>query len=126
MTSNPWETPIAMLNTRCPGTTRNSRTMAAVALLDIMVEKEQQETEKVERGLSRLHVVMSSGSLPSLLVLWRSVEILEAWMPTRFPATPLMTGWKTAMSGNLMMTLLRIFPPILEMTMAARTGVQPL
>ena len=74
---------------------------------------------------------------------WRSVEILDACMPTRFPATPLITGWNTAMSGylvtevhilsnvtkmiipNLAMTLLRIFPPRLEITMAASTGLQP-
>ena len=29
------------------------------------------------------------------------MEILDAWMPTRFPATPLITGWNTAMSGYL-------------------------
>ena len=75
--------------------------------------------------------------------LWRSVEILDAWMPTRFPATPLITGWNTAMSGylgtevdilsdvttmiipHLAMTLLRIFPPRLEITIAAITGLQP-
>ena len=69
MTPNPWDIPIAKLKTRWPGTTRNRRTPAAVALLDIIVEKEQQVMEKVERGLSRLQVVMSSGSLPSLAVL---------------------------------------------------------
>ena len=70
------------------------------------------------------------------------MEILDAWIPTRLPATPLMTGWKTAMSGYLSrvhctvdttlvwsyltITLLSILPPMLEMTMADKTGVQPL
>lgn len=58
--------------------------------------------------------------------LWRSVEILEAGIPTRLPATPLITGWNTAMSGYLAITELRILPPKLEMTMADKTGVQPL
>merc|ERR1719209_2870065 len=77
-------------------------------------------------GLLRFCFSKSLGSVPSLEVLWSSVDTLEAWMPTRFPATPLITGWKTAMSGNLMMTLLRILPPMLEITIAERTGVQPL
>jgi len=60
---------MARLNTRWPGTTRSRRTPAATALFDIMVEKEQQEIEKVKRGLRRLQVLMSFGSFPSLLVL---------------------------------------------------------
>jgi len=36
-----------------------------------------------------------------------------------------MTGWKTAMSGNVVIALLRILPPILDMIIAESTGVQP-
>ena len=43
----------------------------------------------------------------------------------RFPATPLMTGWKRAMFGNLEITRFSIVPPRLEMSIAQRTGVQP-
>ena len=42
------------------------------------------------------------------------------------PATPLMTGWKTAMSGKEAMVEDRMPPPRLEITMADSTGVQPL
>ena len=63
--------------------------------------------------------------MPSLEVLCNSVEILEAWMPTKLPATPLITGWKTAMSGKLATALERILPPKLEITIAHKTGVQP-
>ena len=139
--------------------TRRRRTRAAVALADIMAEWEQEAGEKVARGWRRLQEVTWPGSWPRGLQRCRSVEILEAWtiaviapsyhviirytcIPTRLPATPLMTGWNTAMSGylpiylavmngqqpaevHLAMTVLRILPPMLEMTMAASTGLQP-
>ena len=74
--------------------------------------------EKVARGCRRLQEVTWPGSWPRGLQRCRSVEILEAWtiaviaplyhdmvihawIPTRLPATPLMTGWNTAMSGYL-------------------------
>ena len=98
--------------------TRRSRTRAAVALADIMAEWEQEAGQKVARGWRRLQEVTSPGSWPRGLQRCRSVEILEAWtiaviapsyqdiirytwIPTRLPATPLMTGWNTAMSGYL-------------------------
>merc|ERR1719239_1235446 len=43
-------------------------------------------------GLLRFCFSKALGSVPSLEVLWSSVDTLEAWMPTRFPATPLITG----------------------------------
>ena len=82
--------------------TRRRSTRAAVALdTNILDTEEQQEGENVIRGLTRLQEATPAGSWPRLELLWRSVEILDAWMPTRFPATPLMTGWNTAMSGYL-------------------------
>ena len=48
---------MAVLNTRCPGTTRNRRTRAAVALEDKRGEKEQEGGEKEYRGLRRLQEV---------------------------------------------------------------------
>ena len=45
---------MAVLNTRCPGTTRNRRTRAAVALEDNRGEKEQEEGEKVPLYSSKL------------------------------------------------------------------------
>merc|ERR1719510_2017460 len=42
-------------------------------------------------GLHRFCFSKSLGILPSL----------EAWMPTRLLATPLITGWNTAMSGKV-------------------------
>jgi len=117
---------MARLKVRCPGMTRKRRTRAAVALPDIIEEVEQEEGEKVNSGFSRLQEDTLAGRLPSLLDLWRSVEILDAWIPTRLPATPLITGWKTAISGYLTMTVLSILPPMLDITMADRTGVHPL
>ena len=90
---------MARLKVRWPGMTRKRRTRAAVALPDIMEEIEQEEGQKVNMGLIKLQEDTLAGRLPSLLDLWRSVEILDAWMPTRLPATPLITGWKTAISG---------------------------
>ena len=109
-----------------PGITRKRRTRAALALEDTKGELE--DGEKVVSGERRSHEAIEAGSWPReellgrgrkvsgrfdaqrsrfwlvfvhLTYLWRSVEILDAWMPTRFPATPLITGWNTAMSGNL-------------------------
>ena len=109
-----------------PGMTRKRRTRAALALEDTKGELEDEE--KVVSGERRPHEAIEAGSWPreELLgrgrkvsgrfdsrrsrfwlvfvhstYLWRSVEILDAWMPTRFPATPLITGWNTAMSGYL-------------------------
>ena len=45
---------MAVLKTRCPGTTRNRRTRAAVELEDRRGEKEQEEGEKEYSGLRRL------------------------------------------------------------------------
>jgi len=54
------------------------RTQAAVALLASITEGEQQEVEKVVKGLMRLHLVMSEGRLPNLAVRCNSVDIREA------------------------------------------------
>jgi len=37
---NPWESPMAMLNTTCPGSTRKRRALAAAAFDERMVEEE--------------------------------------------------------------------------------------
>ena len=122
MGAEPWEKEMNQLKTKWPGTTRNSRARAAVALLE---SREEVEGRNVVEGLLRFCFSKSLGSVPSLEVLWSSVETLEAWMPTRLPATPLITGWKTAMSGNVVTAPERILPPRLEMTIAHKTGVQP-
>ena len=122
MGAEPWEREMNQLKTKWPGTTRNSRASAAVALLD---RREEVEGRKVTKGLLRFCFSNSLGSLPSVEVLWSSVDTLEAWMPTRLPATPLITGWKTAMSGKVVTAPERILPPKLEMTIAHKTGVQP-
>ena len=122
MRAKPWESEMNQLKTRWPGTTKNSRARAAVALLD---RRGEVEGRNVMEGLHRFCFSKSLGILPSLEVLWSSVETLEAWMPTRLPATPLITGWNTAMSGKVATAPERILPPRLEMTIADKTGVQP-
>ena len=67
----------------------------------------------------------SGGKTPNELSACRNVDIRLAWTATRFPPTPFITGWKTAMPLNLLTALSRMTPPPLDITIAISTGTQP-
>ena len=41
---------------------------------------------------------------------WRFVDNLLAWTPTKFPATPLITGWYEAIFGYFLMVWFKMVP----------------
>ena len=70
-------------------------------------------------------MILCAAFIAELTLVCRYVEIRLAWTATKFPPTPLKTGWKTAIPLNLVTALLRMRPPKLLMVMAMMTGAQP-
>jgi hypothetical protein len=55
----------------------------------------------------------------------REVERREACTATRFPPTPFMTGWNTAMPFHRVTAKSRMSPPAELSSMESSTGTQP-
>lgn len=53
------------------------------------------------------------------------MDMRLAWIATRFPPIPLMTGWKTASPWNRITARSRIKPPALEISIEKITGDHP-
>ena len=82
--------------------------------------------QRPEHG-SRHILSSSSGIVPRrlLVILFRYVVILLAWMPTRSPPDPFMTGANSVTPLKCSTAISKTNPPPEAINIAISTGVQP-